>query len=96
MNEQRRMDNNEQRENLKHMLMQLSKAELKVLELLANNLSSNDIAARLYLSFKTVQNHRANMTKKLGFSGHNSLLTFAIECKLMDLLGNQPHLFPTE
>lgn len=81
---------------LKQMLTMLSKAELKVLELLADNLSSNDIAAKLYLSFKTVQNHRANMAKKLGFSGQNTLLAFALECKMMDLLGKHPHLYPTD
>lgn len=86
---------NKNKARLRQMLNALSKAELKVLELLADNLSSNDIAAKLYLSFKTVQNHRANMVKKLGFTGQNTLLAFALECKLMDILGMQPHLYPT-
>lgn len=60
-------------------LMRLSAAELRVLELLSENLTSAEIAQRLGLSVRTVQNHRAHACDKLGLSGANRLLAFALE-----------------
>jgi DNA-binding NarL/FixJ family response regulator len=57
----------------------LSPAERRVLELVAQYKSSREIADELFISEKTVFNHRANMAIKLQLSGKNSLLRFAIE-----------------
>jgi DNA-binding NarL/FixJ family response regulator len=57
----------------------LSAAERKVLRHLADNKTSGEIAAMLGLSHRTVQNHRANAARKLGLSGPNRLLQFALE-----------------
>lgn len=65
---------------LKLSLTQLSFSEIRVLKEVAKNLSSDQIAEQLFLSSKTVQNHRHNMVKRLKFSGQNSLLEFAITC----------------
>ncbi len=67
-------------------LNKLSKSELRVLKEVAKNLNSDQIARQLYLSGKTVQNHRYNMAKKLRFNGQNSLFEFAITCENYGLL----------
>jgi DNA-binding NarL/FixJ family response regulator len=57
----------------------LTQAELKILELIAQSKKSKEIADLLFISEKTVKNHRYNISKKLNLSTeNNSLLTFAI------------------
>ena len=62
-------------------LESLSEAEKKILKLISQNLTSKQIADKLFLSIRTVQNHRNNIGQKLGFSGYNKLLQFALEKK---------------
>ncbi len=71
---------------LKQKLAAFSASEKKVLALLAQNMSSVEIGKKLFLSTKTVQNHRANMARKIKLSGSNSLLDFSIRCRLAGLL----------
>ncbi|MFQ5630142.1 MAG: response regulator [bacterium] len=59
----------------------LTETERRVLRLIAENRTSKDIAAALFISYRTVQNHRNNICKKLDLRGHNKLLQFAIENK---------------
>ncbi len=73
-------------DELKQKLNKLTSAEKKVLTLLAQNFSSVEIGKKLFLSTKTIQNHRANMVRKLKFTGTNSLLDFAIRCTLAGIL----------
>jgi len=51
--------------------------EAEVLTLLADGLSTRDIAARLYLSPKTVERHSANLAVKVGAGGRSELVSFA-------------------
>jgi len=74
------------KKELELQLQKISKSELRVLQLLAANLSSAEISKHLFLSIKTVQNHKANMVKKLVMEGQNTLLSFAIECRVLGLL----------
>ena len=55
----------------------ISKMERKVLKLIAADLSTKEIAESLCLSPRTIDNHRANMSRKLGLSGIHGLLKFA-------------------
>jgi len=58
---------------------ELSAAERRVLRLVGQHKTSREIAEVLHLSPRTVQNHRANMCRKLGLEGSQALLRFALE-----------------
>jgi DNA-binding NarL/FixJ family response regulator len=51
--------------------------EVEVLTQLAEGRSTRDIAARLYVSPKTVERHIANLAIKVGVSGRSELVSFA-------------------
>lgn len=72
--------------NCGEILALFSKAEMRVFKLLAENKNSLQIGQELFLSYKTVQNHRANMARKLGLTGVNALLEKAIYCKAAGML----------
>ena len=63
------------------LLLQLTPTEKVILKLISKGKSSIEIAEMLFISPNTVDNHRANITKKLKLEGKNSLLKFAIEWK---------------
>lgn len=62
-------------------LNNLSTSERRIIKLISKNKTSKKIAGELSISFRTVQNHRANICKKLGLNGSNSLLHFAMQNK---------------
>lgn len=57
----------------------LTPSERRILRLLAESKTSAQIAEQLFVSVRTVENHRANMATKLGLKGSHALLTFALE-----------------
>jgi DNA-binding NarL/FixJ family response regulator len=59
----------------------LTHTELHVLKLVSDNKTSAQISDELFKSVRTIENHRSNICKKLGLSGQNALLLFAIENK---------------
>ncbi|NVK72283.1 MAG: response regulator transcription factor [Oceanospirillaceae bacterium] len=61
----------------------LSVRELEVLTLVAEGHGSETIAARLKLSKRTVDNHRANIRRKLNLSNAAELTRYAIENGLL-------------
>jgi DNA-binding CsgD family transcriptional regulator len=60
-------------------LHDLTKAELRILKLIARKKTSREIAAELFISPRTVEAHRANICTKLELRGSHSLLQFAFE-----------------
>ncbi|HKP36888.1 MAG TPA: response regulator transcription factor [Pyrinomonadaceae bacterium] len=62
-------------------LTDLTPAEMRILKLIAENHSSKEIAEQLFISYRTVENHRANICQKLGLHGSNALVRFALEHK---------------
>lgn len=61
------------------LLDTLTASELKILKMVGSYKSTKVIADELFISEKTVSNHRMNMVRKLNLTGKNSLLRFAIE-----------------
>ncbi len=59
-------------------LLLLTPTEKKILGRIAQNMTSKEIAAEMFLSVKTIENHRANMAKKLDLRGSHQLLKFAL------------------
>jgi DNA-binding NarL/FixJ family response regulator len=61
------------------LLKELSLSEYKILDLIAKQKKSKEIAEILFISDKTVRNHRYNIIKKLNLpNDNNSLLKWAI------------------
>jgi DNA-binding CsgD family transcriptional regulator len=57
--------------------MGVTPREAEVLALLAEGRSTREIAARLYLSPKTVERHIANLAGKVGVGGRAELVAYA-------------------
>ena len=58
--------------------VELSPREVEIVQLLCEGLSSKEIARRLHLSTKTVENHRYNIYRKCEVDGITSLMRHAI------------------
>ena len=57
----------------------LTKAERIILKHISLEKTTQQIADELHISYKTVENHRNNISKKLNLSGTHSLVKFAIK-----------------
>lgn len=57
----------------------LTRAEREVLRRIARSLTTKEIAQELGLSPKTIENHRSHICAKLGLTGTNALVRFALE-----------------
>ena len=68
-------------EENKPALSRLTKTELIVLSLLAEGKTSKQISEEMFISHKTVDNHKTNISEKLELKGTHSLIKFAIENK---------------
>lgn len=64
-------------------LVKLSKKEMIILKQIVEGLNSRQIADKLELSIRTVDNHRANMMKKLSVKNAAELVKLAIERKIL-------------
>jgi DNA-binding NarL/FixJ family response regulator len=58
---------------------ELTPAERRVLSLIAEQKTTKTIAGELFISPKTVERHRSNISAKLGLRGAFSLLRYAME-----------------
>lgn len=65
----------------KPSLQDLSPTERRILQLIAVDLTSKEIADRLEISVRTVDNHRFHICEKLDLHGSHSLLKFAYDHK---------------
>jgi DNA-binding NarL/FixJ family response regulator len=65
----------------KPQLKNLTATERRVLRLISENKTSKEIGYALNTSYRTIENHRANICNKLEIHGSHSLLKFAIEYK---------------
>jgi len=58
---------------------ELTQSEKRILKLIGQGKSSKEIAEELFISNKTVENHRSNICKKLNISGNSALLKYALK-----------------
>lgn len=63
----------------------LSDREIEILQLVCDELTTNEIADKLFLSPKTVETHRKNILKKTNNKSIVGLIKFAIANQLVDL-----------
>ncbi len=68
-------------ENSNSLLKNLTRAERNILKMIAQEMTSKEIADLLFISNRTVDNHRTTINNKLNLRGSHSLLKFAIENK---------------
>jgi DNA-binding NarL/FixJ family response regulator len=63
----------------------LTPREQEVIRLLAEGLATKEVAEKLFISPKTVENHRANIMKKLDLHSSLELFRFAARIGLLDV-----------
>ncbi|MCX5891912.1 MAG: response regulator transcription factor [Deltaproteobacteria bacterium] len=57
----------------------LTPREIEIIKLIAEGKSSREIAAELFLSFRTIQNHRTRIMRKLSLKKNTDLVKYAIQ-----------------
>jgi DNA-binding NarL/FixJ family response regulator len=62
-------------------LESLTQTERRILTLIAEYKTSREIGDELFVSFRTIENHRANIARKLDFKGSHALIKYAVENK---------------
>lgn len=68
----------------REMVVELTPRELDVLKLIAQEMTSNEIAEKLFISHHTVETHRKNLISKLNVRGSAGLVKYAILQGLVD------------
>jgi DNA-binding NarL/FixJ family response regulator len=63
----------------------LTNREREVLQLVAEGHTSTEIAARLFISTRTVELHRSKVMSKLSLHSQNDLLRYALKCGILSL-----------
>ncbi len=63
----------------------LTNREQEILELICQGLGTAEISAKLFLSDRTIENHKANLFAKTGCKNSLSLVIFAIKNNLVSL-----------
>ncbi len=63
----------------------LSVREKEILQMLAEGSNNKEIAEALHLSIKTVETHRANIMKKIGFRNIADLVLYAVRNHLIEV-----------
>ena len=65
-------------------IIHLTSREIEIIKLIALELSTNEMADKLFISATTVETHRANIMKKLGVKTSIGVTKYAIKHKLID------------
>ena len=61
--------------------LKITNKELQILSLISQEFTTSEIAVKMKLASKTVENHRYNIAKKLNLTGNNCVLIFALAHK---------------
>jgi len=67
------------------MAMTLTKREHEILDLIANEFTTEQIAQNLHISIPTVESHRRNMFRKLGVQSVVGLVKEALKNKWIEI-----------
>jgi DNA-binding NarL/FixJ family response regulator len=70
-------------EPISDKLKNLSDREIEIIKLISNELSTNQIAEKLFLSPAAIETHCHNSLKKLGIKSAIGLMRFAISNKIV-------------
>lgn len=62
----------------------LSRREKEILQLIANEYTSQEIADKLFLSLRTIETHRLNLLLKLGMKNTAGLVKIAVQLGLVE------------
>jgi DNA-binding NarL/FixJ family response regulator len=76
------LNRNQQTEGLaenEFSLRRLTPTERRILRLIAEYKTNREIAKQLFVSIRTIENHRHNISQKLNLRGAHSLLKFALD-----------------
>jgi DNA-binding NarL/FixJ family response regulator len=65
---------------------QLTTSEIEIVKLIAQGLTTKQIALQKYISFHTVMTHRRNILRKLGVSNASELIMYAVSSGLIDTI----------
>jgi len=71
-------------ENISNLFPKLTAREKEVLGLICKDLTSQEISEKLFISFHTVESHRANLMHKAGVKKTAGLVRWAVENDLID------------
>ena len=71
---------NKSENNIKN---EITKRELQILKLIIDGHSNKEIAEKLYISVRTVTNHRASLNTKTGAKNTATLISYAIKHNLL-------------
>jgi len=63
----------------KNTVSLLSDRELEIIQLVCDELTTKEIAKKLFLSPKTIETHRKNILRKLDFNSSTELVRFAVQ-----------------
>lgn len=72
------------KENTSGLFPKLTEREKEVLGLICGGLTSQEISDRLFISFHTVESHRANLMHKAGVNNTAGLVRWAVENDLIE------------
>ncbi|MHB9075580.1 MAG: response regulator transcription factor [Desulfobaccales bacterium] len=67
-----------QRQEEAEFVEPLTRREIEIIKLIAEGKSSKEMAKIMFLSFRTIQNHRAKIMKKLNLKKNTDLVKYAI------------------
>lgn len=71
-------------EDTKSLFPKLTDREIEILRLIGKEFSSQEIADKLFISFHTVESHRANLMSKAGVKNTAGLIRWATENDFLD------------
>jgi RNA polymerase sigma factor (sigma-70 family) len=73
----------DQEMNVSQKMATLTKREKEILDLISNEMTSQEIAEQLHISVRTVETHRKNITHKLDVKNTVGLTKFSLKAKLL-------------